>query len=547
VVFEYNNNGLLAKRTNARGVETVYGYDENHQLSSLTHSDDTPNVTFTYDDHRRLATAADALGTHIYSYYNNDRLLSVDGPWENDTLTYTYDGLGRLDTITPEGGRGRTHTYDRQGRFETLTVGGANTYTYGYLGTDPRVRSLTRPNGSRTAFDYDGLNRLKQIAHNNAAEQLLGQFDFDYNGQDLIERETVTGIEAVSGLTNGETLYTPNDLNQLTATTNPARTYAYDDDGNLTTGYTPSGLAYTATYDALNRLSSMEYTDGGTLKRYEFSYRHDGFLGSVRRFENAALLEELRILRNGALAVQERDGANTILREYVWGQDKGGGIGGLLTLRQGGEDYDYLYDGKGNVSRIIDDTQVVVATYRYDVFGNLKVASSSLDQPFRFSTKRHFADLGLNYYGYRYYAPSIGRWMSLDPLGEAGGLNLYGFVQNDPVNWIDPYGLTITTLPFPGIPVPPPALIGIGIGFWIWDQVIDPYLEARSKRKKTDPPWVDDYKQHNPGKDPNGRCKPCKENSPVWTNPNQDDCRGHQIVYNQDPVTCECYPDRTHN
>jgi YD repeat-containing protein len=183
----------------------------------------------------------------------------------------------------------RTHAYDRQRGFETLTVDGANTYTHGYQDADPRMGSLTRPNGSQTAYDYDGLNRLKQIAHRNAAEQLLGQFDFEYNDQDLIERETIASLEAVSGLANGETQYTPNDLNQLWATTNPARDYAYGD------------------------------------------------------------------------------------------------------------------DAKGNVSRIVDGAQAVVATYRYDVFGNLKVASGSLDQPFRFSTKRYFADLGLNYYGYRYY------------------------------------------------------------------------------------------------------------------------------------------------
>jgi RHS repeat-associated protein len=140
--------------------------------------------------------------------------------------------------------------------------------------------------------------------------------------------------------------------------------------------------------------------------------------------------------------LQERDASNAVIREYTWGANRGGGIGGLLNLRAAGQDYNYLYDGKGNVSAVIDSAQTVVASYRYDTFGRLMVKSGTLEQPFQFSTKRYFADLGLNYYGYRFYAPAIGRWMRRDPLGVAGGINLYGFVQNNPVNWVDPMGLT---------------------------------------------------------------------------------------------------------
>jgi RHS repeat-associated protein len=122
--------------------------------------------------------------------------------------------------------------------------------------------------------------------------------------------------------------------------------------------------------------------------------------------------------------------------------NKGSGIGGLLVMRQGGLDCDYLYDGKGNVSAVIDSTQAVVASYRYDVFGRLKVTTGALDQPYQFSTKRYLAGVGLNYYGYRYYAPAIGRCLDRDPLGEAGGINLYGFAPNNPVNYLDPLGLS---------------------------------------------------------------------------------------------------------
>jgi len=62
--------------------------------------------------------------------------------------------------------------------------------------------------------------------------------------------------------------------------------------------------------------------------------------------------------------------------------------------------------------------------------------------PFRFSTKYYDAEIGLYYYGYRYYSPSMGRWLNRDPIEEQGGLNLYGFVGNNPVDRWDFLGLT---------------------------------------------------------------------------------------------------------
>ncbi|MCG8686842.1 MAG: RHS repeat-associated core domain-containing protein, partial [Desulfobacterales bacterium] len=339
--------------------------------------------------------------------------------------------------------------YDNQGRLSTLTVDTA-VFTYGYQGVNPRVRSLTRPNGSHTAYDYTGLNQLEHHINKDASSQLLSRFDFQYNDRDLIRRETVTRAPAISGFTAHQISYDYNALNQVTATTPPEKLFTHDPDGNLTAGYTPAGLPFTAQYDAENRLKSIAYTDGGTAHRREFVYGHNDFLGKLLRYENDTLVAEVRFVRDGLLAIQERDAANAVTREYVWGQDKGGGIGGLLTLRQNGQDYDYLYDGKGNVSAVIDSAQAVVASYRYDSFGRLKVKSGALEQPYQFSTKRYLADVGLNYYGYRFYAPGFGRWLNRDPIGEAGGLNLYEFCFNNPVLFIDAYGLdfsdTISTL-----------------------------------------------------------------------------------------------------
>ena len=85
----------------------------------------------------------------------------------------------------------------------------------------------------------------------------------------------------------------------------------------------------------------------------------------------------------------------------------------------------------------------VAARYEYGPFGEPLRASGPAARmnPFRFSTQFTDGDTGLSYYGYRYYNPSTGRWLNRDPLGLAGGLNLYGSVGNDPVNWFDDFGM----------------------------------------------------------------------------------------------------------
>ena len=108
-------------------------------------------------------------------------------------------------------------------------------------------------------------------------------------------------------------------------------------------------------------------------------------------------------------------------------------------------------DHNGNVCQLVrQDTSAVVAIYRYDAYGlhqtEARADSDTLDaaqvsQPWRYQSKWHHSQSGLVDFGYRFYSPGLGNWMSRDPLGEAGGLNLYGYVRNDPVNLHDPYGL----------------------------------------------------------------------------------------------------------
>lgn len=107
-----------------------------------------------------------------------------------------------------------------------------------------------------------------------------------------------------------------------------------------------------------------------------------------------------------------------------------------------------LMDGNGNVMGLqglggAKDGQTV-ARYDYDAFGSrITNTAPELGEdvcPFGFSTKLTDGETGLVYYGYRYYSPEMGRWVSRDPIGERGGINLYGMVGNDAVNKLDRLG-----------------------------------------------------------------------------------------------------------
>lgn len=439
--FAYDDKGRVKTRTDAHGITTTYSYNINDDLTGVAYSDDTPDVTYSYDTYGRITQRQDGIGTYQFSYDSNSRMTSVDGPWENDTISYQYDVLGRRTSMSVEGSEPVTYEYDRLNRLTAIHVG-EQSYTYNYSDTSPMVQSLTRPNGSVTTYDYDLSNRLTAITNKTSSNEIVNKFAYTYNAQGIRDSETVTNGEAITSFQEGLKTYNYNALNQLLNVTNPDQTFSYDANGNMTTGYTPDGYQFTAAYDAENRLKSLEFTDSsGVIYKTIYRYSGDNFLAEIKTYTNASLVKTTHIIRKGFLAVQERDANNTVHRGYVWGPNMGGGIGGLLTLKQDGQNFFYLYDGKGNVTTLLNSSQNVVMAYRYSTFGSLMTKTGSIEQPFLFSTKRYDAASGLSYYGYRFYSSMTKRWMTKDPLGEQGGINLYGFIAGNPVNNVDIYGL----------------------------------------------------------------------------------------------------------
>ncbi|MBI4557403.1 MAG: RHS repeat-associated core domain-containing protein [Candidatus Hydrogenedentes bacterium] len=232
-----------------------------------------------------------------------------------------------------------------------------------------------------------------------------------------------------------------------------ANPLSYDPDGNLKS----DGL-WNYVWDAENRLIKMTSAPqvADAAKR-ELELRYDDLGRRIKKtvktwtgsdYGNAVTI---RYLYDGWRLVAELNG-NTVLRSYLWGNDLSGsldgagGVGGLVAVTDHttGAVYFPAYDGNGNVTALVKGTgQSVSARYEYGPLGELIRSTGPLahNNPFRWSTKFTDRESDLVYYGYRYYSPSTGRWLSRDPVGEEGGLNLYALVGNNPINRLDPFGL----------------------------------------------------------------------------------------------------------
>ncbi len=235
------------------------------------------------------------------------------------------------------------------------------------------------------------------------------------------------------------------------------QTLDYDFDGNLTN----DGL-WDYTWDAENRLIAASTTSAAEtagMVSTDIVYTYD-YMG--RRIERTVDKPGTgddthhRYAYDGwnLLAEYTVGGdALTLVRSYAWGVDERGrhgsisGAGTLLQITDHGTNMHYVpaYDGNGNLVALYDAAdESEEAVYEYSPYGELLRATGAYAQenPFGYATKLRDEHTGLVNYGYRNYSPKQGRFINRDPIEEAGGVNLYAFTENDPVNQTDILGLT---------------------------------------------------------------------------------------------------------
>ena len=111
-----------------------------------------------------------------------------------------------------------------------------------------------------------------------------------------------------------------------------------------------------------------------------------------------------------------------------------------LAIQKDGTWFTYGYDITKNVCEVFGPAGYIRTAYSYAPFGNV-TESGDVSQPFQWSSEHYDSELDLVYYNYRHYSPSLGRFLSRDPIAEQGGRNLYAFVKNVTISRIDEYGL----------------------------------------------------------------------------------------------------------
>lgn len=445
----YDAVGNRTQRTDYNGAVTNYTFDDLNRLTNIAYPDST-SATYAYNALSHLTSAANQNGTVTFGYDSFDRITSTTDVW-GQTIGYSYDPNGNRTAITVGGSTYATYQYDSVDRLTNLADSASQNFVYSYNAVN-RLTSRVAPNGVTTSMTYDGLDRLFELAHTkspatlsmnqygyNTANQISawigssGTRSFNYDASDrLLSVLKMGGNESYTYDTVGNrtsshlsATYGYQPFNKLSSTA--SATYTYDNNGNMLSNTDVSGTRNFA-WDSDNRLKQVTLPGGLTV-----NYKYDAIGRRIQRTTSAGADE--RYVYDGHNVLLDLDSSLAVTTSYL----NGPGLDEHLrqTNVTTGVSY-FLTDHLRSTSALTDSTGNVVETLSYDSFGN---NAGSARTRYTYTGRERDPDTGLLYYRARFYDPQIGRFMSEDPIGLAGGINFYAYVGNSPVNHVDPWGL----------------------------------------------------------------------------------------------------------
>ncbi|MBU2431296.1 MAG: hypothetical protein KKH99_11455, partial [Proteobacteria bacterium] len=456
--------------------------------------------SYQYDRDRRLISTIFPSGKQISNVYDTSQLIQTQTPEGN--IDYTYSCALKLDSVS-KNGKSINYTYDGNlvksiASTGTLNQGIELDYNNDFNTTSIKYAGVTE----YITYDNDGLitgvgnYTITNNAQNGLPESVTGgslQVDMTFNGYAEVENQTVTiGGQAASSwnLTrddNGRILSKTENLNGTVENfvygyDSMGRLHTVSKDGTLVEEYiynatgtrqyemnTPKGIAgRTMVYsdeDHLLSAANTNYnydvdgflttkTQGSDISLYNYSsrgellsvtlpngtfieYSHDPLGRRIAKKVNGQVTE--KYLWNGLtqlLAVY--DGADNLFQRFEYADDRM-----PVSMSQNGIHYYFAFDQVGSLRLVTDSAGNVTKRIDRDTFGYvISDSNPNFAVPFGFAGGLYDADTGLVRFGYRDYDPDTGRWTAKDPIGFSGGdTDLYGYVLNDPVNFVDPEGL----------------------------------------------------------------------------------------------------------
>ena len=476
--FTYDAAGNRTEAVDRNGRRRTFAYDGLDRRTSELWWEGTNLVrtlTYTFNGLGVMTSASDPTSRLDFDFDALNRLQAVAQSGvpglPTFTLTNLYDGLGNVVSMTDNWGVQVASEYDARNRLARRVWQGGGlpgaSLRFDYDGDGNRTNVLRFADTTGASFVggsryvYNALGVVTNILHASASGPPLVEHRYQRDpAQQIVQRtlnsQTSTyGYDLTGQLTNA--LYSagqPDESYRYDAngnriggsyvvTTNNqivgdgTYTYDYDAEGSLVARSNTLSRAVTSyRYDHRNHLVSAVDTDaaGAVIQTVEYTY--DALNRRVARTFNGVAT---RFLFSGENIWADVDAGGVIAARYLLGSQVDEMLARYWPTR--GVDW-YLTDNLGTIHDLIDSSGVIINHIGYDSAGRiLGQSSNELGDRFLFTGREYDAALGLFFYRARCYDPSLGRFISQDPLGfDSGDLNLYRYVGNHPLSAKDPTG-----------------------------------------------------------------------------------------------------------
>jgi len=432
--YVYDGVGNVIRMTDRKGQVTTYTYDAINRIASIADQDGR-STTYGYDLAGNVTRISDTQsGDILMSYDTLNRLTEIVSA--QGAIQYAYDAIGRRTSRTLSGGDVTAYSYDKVNRLKSVTLRG-KTASYGY-DLAGRLAEKVLPNGIKVAYQYDAADRVTSIAYKKADDTAIETITYAYDAGGQRTRKALGG----QSLRESAFSATYDEANRLASITlnGEAFTLGYDENGNLVSKSGPTSGTTTYTWDARNRLASIAAPSGAA------SFRYDAM---GRRIEKTVNGNSTGFLYDGAQAIAELKGSalDTVYHTGL-------ALDEVLARYAPSGNKTLLTDALQSVIAQANDIQSVDNFYAYSPYGEATTLGPDEGNPLQY-TGRENDGTGLYYYRARYYDPVLKRFISEDPIGIAGGINPYTYVDDNPLTSGDPLGLQGAQPAIPSIIRPP--------------------------------------------------------------------------------------------